>query len=122
MTCPAGQGGVMQPWPALAILAVLLSACSSSSSEPAPPAAAANAKGTSCGTVDVPAHEGVDVLAYGIDCPAARDIVRVAEGRGRAAYDTGGYACTPSPAPDGDTFYDCVASGGKRITFRYGVV
>ncbi len=71
--------------------------------------------------MDVPAHEGVDVLAFEIDCTTARDIAGVAEGLGRAAYDTGGFACTPSPVPDGDTFYDCVAAGAKRITFRYGV-
>lgn len=102
------------------MLALSLSACSASSSDV--PARSPVAGGTSCGTVDVPAHEGVDVLAYGIDCSAARAVVRVAEGLGRAAYDAAGFACTPSPAPDGDTFYSCVAGGGERITFRYGVV
>lgn len=109
----------MTCWPALLVLASSLTACSASSSDPPVPPPAAG--GTPCGTVDVPAHEGVDVLAYGIDCSAARAVVRLAEGRGRRAYDAAGFTCTPRPAPGGDTSYDCVASEGARITFRYGV-
>lgn len=76
---------------------------------------------TACGTVSVPAHEAVDVRVTGTDCAPVQAVVMGAVGRGRAAYEVDDYACTPADAPDGDTFYDCVADGAQ-ITFRYGAV
>jgi len=111
--------GSMRIWPALLLVGLLSAGCSSGSGAPAttPPASGG---GTACSTVEVPAHEGVDVEAVGLDCAAAGDVVRGAEGLGRAAYEVDGFTCTPSPAPDGDTFYDCLGEGDQRVTFRYG--
>jgi len=109
----------MRTWPALLLVGLATTACSAETYPPAAPAPT-TAEGTACGMVDVPAHEGVDVQAVGLDCAAAAAVVRAAEGLGRAAYEVDGFTCTPSPAPDGDTFYDCLAAGGERVTFRYG--
>jgi len=111
----------VKTWPLIALLALLASACSPEPDTPATARPAASAAGTACGTVEVPAHEGVDVQAVGLDCDEARHVVRAAAGRGRAAYDVDGFTCTPTPAPDSDTFYDCIADDGRRVTFRYGV-
>lgn len=120
---PTCEGARMRTWPVVLLVALLVSACSSDPDPSTPTAAGESLSvlGDACGTVDVPAHEGVDVRAVGVDCAAARDVVRVAEGRGRTAYEVDGFTCTPTPAPEGgDTFYDCAAAGDKRITFRYG--
>lgn len=105
--------------PALLLL-VALSTSGCSAGRGSPSTGGPVADGVTCGRVEVPGHEGVDVRATGLDCAAAAAVIRGAEGRGRSAYESDGFACTPSPAPDGDTFYDCLADAGKRITFRYG--
>ncbi len=116
------HSGRMRTWPALLVLALLTGACSSGPGTDSPsPAAPADSAGTACETVKVPAHEGVEVRATGVECAAAREIVMGAAGQGRARYEVSGFVCTPSDATDGDTFYDCAGEGGKRITFRYGV-
>lgn len=114
----------------LTVLAVsgALTSCSSGTraapgqqdGSPVPTTAGAPTTGTRCDAVQVPAHEGVDVLATGVDCTTARKIVGGAAGLGRAGYQVDGYACSPSDAPDGDTFYVCDSAAGARITFRYG--
>jgi hypothetical protein len=84
---------------------------------------AAPAEGSSggerCQDVAVPGHRAVDVLASGADCAAAERVAAAAEGRGRAPYDSGGFACAPSDASGGDTTYRCTM-GPATITFLYG--
>lgn len=84
---------------------------------------AAPAEGSSggerCQDVTVPGHQAVDVLASGADCAAAERIAAAAEGRGRAPYESGGFACAPSDAGGGDTTYRCTM-GPATITFLYG--
>lgn len=109
----------MRTWLAPLLLILITAACSS---DPGPdPPAPADSAGTACETVEVPAHEGVDVRATGVGCAAAREVVKGAAGLGRARYEVGGFVCTPSDAADGDTFYDCAGKADMRITFRYGV-
>ena len=69
--------------------------------------------------VKVPGHEAIDVKATGADCDLAEKVAAAAEGRGRAAYESSGFACTPSDASGGDTTYRC-SMGPATITFRYG--
>jgi len=69
--------------------------------------------------VTVPGHRAVDVLASGADCAAAERVAAAAEGRGRAPYESGGFACEPSDASGGDTTYRCTM-GPATITFLYG--
>ena len=122
LPAPRCYGRRMRTGPALLLIALLASACSSDpGTGSSSPATSGGSGGTACGTVEVPAHEGVDVRASGVECATARDVVKGAAGLGRAPYKVSGFACTPSDAPDGDTRYDCVADGDKRITFRYGV-
>lgn len=105
----------------LVTLAGAVAACSGDDSAKASAATpTTQASGVTCGTVQVPAHEGVDVVATGLGCKAARDVVMGAAGKGRAAYDTEGFSCSPSDAPGGDTFYVCSGTDGQRLTFRYG--
>ena len=109
----------MRTGPALLLLVLLAAACSADPGPDSP--TPAGFAGTACETVEVPAHEGVDVRATGVECAATREVVRGAAGQGRARYEAGGFVCTPSDAADGDTFYDCAGKGDTRITFRYGV-
>lgn len=105
------------------LVLALTTACSSGSdgNDPTVAAPTTQANGArSCGRQQVPSHEGVDVQATGLTCAQAREVILAAVGRGRAAYDSGGLSCTPSDAPDGDTFYACAAGDGRRLTFRYG--
>ena len=112
------HSGRMRTWRAPLLLVLFMTACSSDPGPDSPdPAGIA---GTACETVEVPAHEGVDVRATGVGCAAARDVVMGAAGQGRARYEVGDFVCTPSDAADGDTSYDCAGKGGARITFRYG--
>lgn len=112
----------MRTWPGLLLLTLLASACSSDPGTGSPsPAAPAGSAGSACETVEVPAHEGVEVRATGVECTIAREVVMGAAGQGRARYEVRGFVCTPSDATDGDTFYDCAGEGDERITFRYGV-
>ncbi len=108
----------MRSWPGPLLLILFAAACSSDPGPDSP--APAGLAGTACGTVEVPAHEGVDVRATGVGCAAAREVVKGAAGQGRARYEVDGFVCTPSDAADGDTFYDCLADDGQRVTFRYG--
>ena len=114
-----GHSGRMRTWRAPLLLVLLTTACSSDPGPDSP--VPASSAGTACGTVEVPAHEGVDVRATKAGCTAAREVVKGAAGQGRARYEVGGFVCTPSDAADGDTFYDCAGRGSTRITFRYGV-
>lgn len=75
--------------------------------------------GESCEDVMVPGHQAVDVQATGAECGAAEKVAAAAEGRGRAAYESGGFACTPSEASGGDTSYSC-SMGAAKVTFLYG--
>ena len=75
--------------------------------------------GESCRDITVPGHKAVDIEATGTDCDAAERIAAAAEGRGRAAYESGGFACRPSQAKDGDTTYSC-SMGAANVTFLYG--
>lgn len=67
----------------------------------------------------VPGHQAVDVRAAGTECAVAEKVAAAAAGRGRAAYESGGFACTPSDASGGDTNYSC-SMGSASITFLYG--
>lgn len=75
--------------------------------------------GESCKDVMVPGHEAVEVKATGAECGAAEQVAADAEGRGRAAYESQGFACEPSEASGGDTNYTC-SMGSAKVTFRYG--
>lgn len=78
-----------------------------------------SSSGERCQDVTVPGHRAVDVLASGADCAAAERIAAAAEGRGRAPYESGGFACAPRDASGGDTAYRC-SMGPATITFLYG--
>ena len=73
----------------------------------------------SCQDVTVPGHKAVAIKATGAECGAAEKIAAAAEGRGRAAYESQGFACTPSEAEGGDTIYRC-SMGSATVTFLYG--
>lgn len=73
----------------------------------------------SCPDVPVPGHLAENVKAAGLDCPATVPIANAAEGRGRAPYTLGGFACEPSDAADGKTNYTCSKADAK-LTFLYG--
>lgn len=88
-------------------------------SAPPGPSEAGASGGEACGSVTVPGHEALDIRATGAGCDAAKRIAAAAEGRGRAPYESGGFACEPSEAGDGDTNYRC-SMESARITFRYG--
>jgi len=77
--------------------------------------------GDDCGAVMVTGHEALEIRATGAECADAKGVAAAAEGRGRAPYRSGGFACRPSEAGDGDTNYLC-SKGSARITFRYGTV
>ncbi len=64
-------------------------------------------------------HQAVDVRARGTKCSLAESVAAAAEGRGRAAYESGGFACTPRDASGGDTNYSC-SMGSAKVTFLYG--
>lgn len=87
------------------------------------PAEAAPAAGSgdamSCPDVPVPGHLAEDVMATGLDCDATVPIANEAEGRGRAPYTSGGFACEPEDASAGKTNYTCTKAGAE-LTFLYG--
>lgn len=102
--------------------AIALGACGESGSAPPPPAPAqTQGGGEDCGTVQVPAHEGMNVKVTGADCAVAREVVMGAAGQGRAPYEAAGFSCRPAEASGGDTNYSC-SKGRARITFLYGAV
>ncbi len=116
----------------LAVCGALAMGACGNNKEPTSPAAptpaqttegAASAEGPSggerCQDVTVPGHKAVDVRSEGAECGAAEKIAAAAEGRGRTAYESGGFACTPSDASGGDTTYRCTM-GPATITFLYG--
>lgn len=72
-----------------------------------------------CGRVTVPGHEAIDIRASGVACEFARSVAAAAEGRGRAPYEAGGFACQPADASAGDTNYTCTR-GEANIRFLYG--
>lgn len=78
-----------------------------------------SSSGERCMDVTVPGHKAVDVKATGAECGPAEKVAAAAEGRGRAAYESGGFSCTPSEASGGDTNYRC-SMGSATITFLYG--
>jgi hypothetical protein len=109
--------------------ALLLGACGGGDDKPtigASPAPApaqtqgqAQGGGERCPDVQVPGHQAVDVEATGVACAAAEKVAAAAQGRGRAAYESGGFECEPSDASGGDTTYRCTM-GQASITFLYG--
>ncbi len=106
----------------VAVCALSLGACGGDeeSGPAAAPSQAATAPGSrSCDDVMVPGHEAVELRATGVDCDAAMKVAAAAEGRGRASYESNGFACQPSEATGGATNYAC-AMGSARLTFRYG--
>lgn len=103
-------GGDDEPTPSAA-------APAAETSEAAPEEGSAG--GETCEDVTVPGHEAVDVRATGAACGAAEKVAAAAEGRGRAPYEAGGFACTPSDASGGNTSYSC-SMGSARVTFLYG--
>jgi len=104
-----------------AICALALGACGGDGgSGSAAPSPATDAPGSqACDDVMVPGHEAVKLRATGTGCDVAVKVAAAAEGRGRAPYESGGFACEPSEADAGDTDYDCTM-GEARIVFRYG--
>lgn len=98
-----------------------LAACGEKNeSEPAaPPQSGGAPSREDCGAVKVPGHEAVEIRAGGVGCDAAKKVASAAEGRGRAPYESGGFACKPSEAGSGDTNYSC-SMGSAKISFRYG--
>lgn len=115
-----------------ACCAVAIGACGggeSTSSDTAPGAAQTTQSGApadgsssgakSCEDVMVRGHQAVDIEATGAECGAAEKVAAAAEGRGRAAYESGGFACTPSEASGGNTTYSC-SMGSATVTFLYG--
>lgn len=105
----------------VAVCALALAACGDEEPGPgaAPPQGTAAPGGQSCENVTVPGHEAVELRASGVECDVAMEVAAAAEGRGRAPYESGGFACRPSEAGGGDTNYECTM-GPARITFRYG--
>ncbi len=110
-----------------ACCAVALGACGGDDDQPPPNAATAPreqsppaaGEGEGCRDVKVPGHRALDLTATGVECAAAERVAAAAEGRGRAPYASGGFACEPSGASGGDTSYSC-SMGDARITFLYG--
>ena len=82
-------------------------------------APAAGADAMSCPDVPVPGHLAENVMAAGLDCDATVPIANAAEGLGRAAYKSNGFACEPTDAADGKTNYSCTM-GDAKLTFLYG--
>lgn len=78
-----------------------------------------SSSGENCMDVMVPGHKAIDVKTTGAECATAEKIAAAAEGRGRAAYESGGFACKPTDASGGDTNYRC-SMGSATITFLYG--
>ncbi len=95
--------------------AVAIGACGEGQKSPS----AVAPSGMSCQNVMVPGHKAVDVKASGVACSAAEKVAAAAEGRGRTAYKSGGFACKPSEASRGDTNYSC-SMGPAKVTFLYG--
>ena len=112
-----------------ACCALALGACGGDDEEPPPAADPAPAEqkapaaggGEACRDVKVPGHQAIDLKASGVACAAAEKVAAAAEGRARAPYESGGFACQPSDASGGDTNYSC-SMGAARITFLYGTV
>ena len=84
-----------------------------------PPQTQGATNGEDCGNAKVPGHEAIGIRATGTECDSAKEVASDAEGRGRAPYESGGFACEPSEAGGGDTNYSCSA-GSAKVTFRYG--
>lgn len=104
--------------------ALAIGACGDAEESASPTATPAatqtgSAGGEACKDVMVPGHKAVDVKATGAECGAAEKVAAAAEGRGRAAYESGGFACEPSEASGEDTNYSC-SKGPARVTFLYG--
>ena len=100
--------------------ALAIGACGGDEESASPaPTRDASAGGEACADVMVPGHEAVDVKATGTECGVAEKVAAAAEGRGRAAYESGGFACEPREASGGDTSYSC-SMGPARVTFLYG--
>ena len=114
---------------AVTLVALIASGCGgggdSPAPEPPPPATsqedAGGQAGEDCGRVPVPGHEAVNIRATGADCRVAKAVAAAAGGRGRAAYESDGFACEPSEAGGGDTNYTCTR-GEASVRFRYGAV
>lgn len=81
--------------------------------------AAASAQAMSCPDVPVPGHLAEDVMATGLGCDATVAIANEAEGRRRAPYTSGGFACEPEDAAAGKTNYTCTKADAE-LTFLYG--
>ena len=85
----------------------------------AAPTTATSSKATDCPDVPVPGHLAEDVKATGLSCDDTVAIANTAEGLGRAAYESGGFACEPEDAAGGKTNYTCT-KGEATLTFLYG--
>ncbi|MCA1572435.1 MAG: hypothetical protein LC798_19465 [Chloroflexi bacterium] len=96
-------------------------AAPTATNQPAPEEAAerGSSETMSCPDVPVPGHLAEDVKATGLDCDATVPIANAAEGMGRAPYESGGFACEPTDAPNGKTTYSCTM-GDAKLIFLYG--
>ena len=90
-----------------------------SATQEAPAPATDSGAARSCPDVQVPGHLAENVVATGLACDATVPIANMAEGLGRAAYKSGGFACEPKDAADGKTNYTCT-KGEAKLTFLYG--
>lgn len=108
----------MKIWTAMLLVTVSVSGCSSGSGSSA--TGGPSVQGTTCDSVQVPGHRRRGRAGGRARLRGGSRRRSGGQRPGRAAYESDGLACTPSPAPDGDTFYGCGGDGGKRITFRYG--
>lgn len=88
------------------------------SAEPAD-AGASDDGGQSCPDVEAETHIDTEVMVSGTECDAVTDVILGAEGEGRKAYESGGFACEPKDREDGSTDYTCEADEGVSVTFNH---